>query len=122
MDTSKSELSLSKEEIENIQDASLGQLIASSNKTVENLEKQLNRNSANFKKEKSRLLDEIEKREQIYSHKLDVRDREVDMLKQNFDKARRIEETKNTTLFKQNKILEKALKGNQYLTPYMLLF
>ena len=67
-----------------------------------------------MKKEKTKLLEEIEKREAMYIEKLDIRDKEVEKLKETFQKARRIEDTKNTTLLKQNKILDKAVKGKHY--------
>ena len=67
-----------------------------------------------MKKEKTKLLEEIEKREAMYIEKLDIRDKEVEKLKETFQKARRIEDTKNTTLLKQNKILDKADKGKRY--------
>ena len=50
----------------------------------------------------------------MYIEKLDIRDKEVEKLKETFQKARRIEDTKNTTLLKQNKILDKAVKGKHY--------
>jgi len=101
---------MSKEDIENV-DLSLGQLIATSNRTVEALEEQLKHNSSFYRKDKNKLLDEIERREQLYLEKLSVRDNEIAKMKQTFHKIKRIEDTKNTTLLKQNKILEKALKG-----------
>ena len=50
----------------------------------------------------------------MYIEKLDIRDKEVEKLKETFQKARRIEDTKNTTLLKQNKILDKAVKGKRF--------
>lgn len=49
----------------------------------------------------------------MYIKKLDIRDAEIEKLKDTYQKSRRIEETKNTTLLKQNKILDKAIKGLQ---------
>jgi len=103
--------SFDRSEYENI-DSSIGQVIASSNKTVETLEKQFREKSSKWKKEKEKLLDEIEKRENIYAEKLALRDMEMDKVKNVYGRQRRLEDTKTSTLVKENKIIDKALKGN----------
>ena len=114
--TTKSDLSISKEEIETL-DAYLGHIKASADKSIEAYDiKHIKSSFDKLKKEKTKLLEEIEKREAMYIEKLDIRDKEVEKLKETFQKARRIEDTKNTTLLKQNKILDKAVKGKLYFT------
>ena len=92
-------------------DGSIEQIIASSNKTVEALEIQLKEKSEKWKNEKEKLLNEIEKREDIYAEKLALRDMEIEKLKNSFSRNRKLEETKNKTLIKENRILDKTIKG-----------
>lgn len=102
--------SFDKEDIENI-DSSIGQVIASSNKTVEVLERTLKEKSIKFKKEKDKLYDEIESRENIYAEKLALRDMELERTKSTYERQRKLEETKAQTLAKENRILDKVLRG-----------
>jgi hypothetical protein len=92
-------------------DSSIGQVIASSNKTVDVLEKTLKDKTTKLKKEKEKLLDEIESRENIYAEKLALRDMELERTKSTFDRQKKLEETKAQTLAKENRILDKVLKG-----------
>lgn len=105
--------SFDRDEFENA-DTTIDQVIASSNKTLETLERQLKEKSTKWKKEKEKLLDEIEKRENIYAEKLALRDMELEKARNTFNRQLRLEETKNQTLGKENKILDKSLKGKYF--------
>ena len=110
--TRRSELysSFEKEDIENY-DASVEQVITCTDKTVKSYEKQLKDRKVKWKKEKEKFLNEIETRENIYAEKLALRDMELERIKSTYDRQRKLEETKNQTLAKKNKILDKSLKG-----------
>jgi len=110
--TRRSELysSFEKEDIENY-DASVEQVITCTDKTVKSYEKQLKDRKVKWKKEKEKFLNEIETRENIYAEKLALRDMELERIKSTYDRQRKLEETKNQTLAKENKILDKSLKG-----------
>ena len=102
--------SFDREDAENV-DTSIGQVIASSNKTFDALEKQYKDKATKWKKEKEKLLNEIETRENIYAEKIALRDMELEKVKNAFERHKKLEDTKNVTLSKENKILDKALKG-----------
>jgi hypothetical protein len=82
-----------------------------SKRTVEWLEKHLTEKANKWKTEKDRLLDEIEKRENIYAEKLALRDLELERARGAYDRQLKLEETKNSTLVKENRILDRTLKG-----------